>query len=101
MRSLLDVPWDSLPHDGASAPVHLLAPCDEAEDEELMYAWLRERQDNIELRFLLDRTRELLGRILADGEDPCALMRRARHLLRQIEAARKGGHDRSRQTPVA
>jgi len=94
MRNLFDLPWDSLPNDGASAPAGVLAACDRDEEEELMYAWLRERQENIELGLFLERACELLGRILAGGEVTPALRRRARHLIRVIESARPGDHHR-------
>ena len=90
MRNLFDIPWDSLPHDGASAPVGVSGRHDRADDEELMSAWLRERQENIEVGLYLERASDLLGRIVAGGEVTPAIMRRARHLLRSIEAALQG-----------
>lgn len=91
MRSVIDLSWDSLPHDGASAFIGIPEPRDRAEDEELLDAWLIERQENIELGLYLGRTCELLGRIAAGGEVTPAILRRTRLLLRAIEEARPGG----------
>jgi len=88
MRSVFDLPWDSLPHDGASAPVCFPASCDCAEDEDLMYAWLCERQENIEMGLFLERACELLGRVASGGEVTPSVMRRSRDLIRAIEEAR-------------
>jgi len=88
MGCLLDLSWDTLPNDGASAPAAVLTRSDKAEDEELMYAWLRERQENIELGLFLERACQLLARILASREVTPSLLRRARCLMRAIEDAR-------------
>ena len=90
MISWFDLPWDSIPGDGASAPVGVSTPSDRAEDERLMYAWLRERQENVEQRIYLDRSVQLITRILADGEVSAESRRRAKHLLVAIRAARRG-----------
>jgi len=95
MRNLLDLSWDSLPHDGASAPTCPSAPADHADDEELMYAWLCERQENIEMGLFLERACELLGRIASGGEVTPSVMRRARDLIRAIDEARLANRDGS------
>jgi len=95
MGSLLDLSWDTLPNDGASASAGVLTQCDKREDEELMYAWLRERQENIELGLFLERACDLLARILAGREVTPAILRRARCLMRAIEDGRNRDQNRS------
>jgi hypothetical protein len=72
--------------DGASTPVGLLRPQDEAEIDEIMDAWFQERHDNIESGIFLDQARRLLVRILAEGELTPRTRRRAKRLIRAIGA---------------
>jgi len=89
MGSLFDLTWDMLPNDGASATTGVLTHCDKAEDEdELMTAWLRERQENIELGLFLERACALLARIMSGREVTPSILRRARSLMLAIEDAR-------------
>ncbi len=90
MTSWFDLPWDSIPGDGVSAPISVSTTSDRAENEQLMYAWLRERQENVEQRIYLDQCVQLINRILADGEISARSRRKARHLLLAIRAATRG-----------
>jgi len=100
MGNVFDLTWDMFPNDGASAATGVLTHCERAEDEEeLMYAWLRERQENIELGLFLERACKLLARIMAGREITPSILRRARRLMLAIEDARlrdRGG-DRSEE----
>ena len=91
MTSWFDLPWDSIPGDGASTPVGVSTPSVRAEEEQLMYAWLCERQENVEQGNFLDRSVQLIKRLLADGEVSAESRQRARQLLLAIRAARRGG----------
>jgi hypothetical protein len=91
MSSRFEFPWDSIPTDGAFSPGGASSPRDDADDEELMSAWFKERQATIELSLCLDRARDLLSRILADGMVTPASRKRVKHLFRAIAAANIGG----------
>ena len=93
MRSWFDLLWDSFPDDGASATVGVSTPSHRTEVEELMYAWLRERQENVEQELYLDRSVLLIKRILADGEVTAQSRRRASHLFLAIRTAKRGDHE--------
>jgi len=88
MSNRFDFSWDTIPSDGASSPVGLSTPVDASENDELFQAWCRERHESIELKLFLDEAVQLLKRLVADGEISPANARRARHLLRTIEATR-------------
>jgi len=76
--------WESAAGDGASTPVGVARP--ECNLDELMDAWFRERQENVECRLYLDEAGRLLRRILGEGGLPSRLRRQARHLLLAIRA---------------
>jgi len=69
--------------------VSLFTPIDNSENDELFQAWCQERHESIELKLYLDQALLLLKRLLADGEVTPSSEKRARHLLRTIEAARR------------
>jgi hypothetical protein len=76
------------PTDGASA-VTASPPSRTSEDvDELMEAWYRERQERVEVGLFLDEARNLLRRILAEGEVSPLSRRKARRLLLALEAFR-------------
>jgi len=78
------------PTDGASA-VAGSPPLRTSEDlDELMEAWYRERQERVEVGLFLDEARDLLRRILAEGEVSSLTRRKARRLLLALEAS---GHE--------
>jgi len=91
MSSRFDFSWDEIPNDGASTPVSLFTPNDNSENDELFQAWCQERHESIELKLYLDEALQLLKRLLADGEVTPGSGKRARHLLRTIEAAQRRG----------
>jgi len=74
--------------DGASTPVGVLTPHTGAETDHLMQAWYDERQASIENSFFLDQARQLLMRILNDGEVTAAHRQKTRRLLRALKATR-------------
>ncbi len=89
MRSWFDSPLDAIPNDGASATTGLFMPADPEERETLLDAWRRERQENIELGLYLEQACALLRRMSAADMTTPANRRRAKELIRAIEAARR------------
>jgi len=80
--------------DGASTPIGVLTPRDGAETDQLMQAWYIERQSNIENSLFLDQARQLLTRILNDGEVTRTNRQKTRSLLRAIRDARREQYPR-------
>jgi hypothetical protein len=79
--------------DGALTPIGVRRPDSEA--DELMDAWYRERQDNIEYRLYLDQARRLLRRLGEIDEVPAPLRRQVRLLLQGIRAFTEAEERRS------
>ncbi len=82
-------PWDRIPGDGASAPVGMPSPFDDAPSDDLLEAWCQERHQSIELGLYLQQSLQLIRRILADGEVTPESRRRAKTLLRAIREAKR------------
>jgi len=89
MSNWFDSPLDSLPNDGASATTGLFLPPDPAERETLMTAWLRERQENIELGLYLEQACALLRRMMAAEQTTPTCRKRAKDLIQAIKEARR------------
>jgi len=87
MGSQLDLSWDTIPHDGASAPVAMPATHDPNEQNELLRAWCQERHENIETKLYLEEALRVLRRMLAVGEVSVQTRRRAQRLIRAIKLA--------------
>jgi hypothetical protein len=85
MGSRLDLSWDTIPHDGASAPVAMPATCDPAEYDDLFRAWCQERHENIESKLYLDEALCLLRRALAEGSVSSETRKRAKRLLAALK----------------
>ena len=80
--------------DGASTPIGVFTPRNKADTDQLMQAWYIERQNCIECSLFLDQARQLLTRILHDGEVTATNRQKTRYLLRAIKEARQGRHSR-------
>ena len=87
MGNRFDLPWESYPHDGASAPVSTSAAIERDDYDELFRAWCEERHESIELGLCLDEAVRLIKRLLNDGEVTDQSRRRARSLFRAIRDA--------------
>jgi len=86
--------WQFIPTDGASTPISVAASTsDVAESQELLEAWFKERQENIENKLYLDLACQLLSRILSEGSMTRKDQRTAKHLIQSIKASRKGRRD--------
>jgi len=92
MGNRFELPWESYPHDGASAPLGASAAIERDDYDELFRAWCEERHESIELGLCLDEAVRLIKRLLSDGEVSDQSRRRARTLFRAIRAA-GGGSD--------
>ena len=66
--------WNSA-DDGASSPVSPLELHNEAEFDGLLDAWFLERRNSIEFEILLDESRKLIRRLLAEVEANAKLLR--------------------------
>ncbi len=77
--------WRSAADDGASYPLVPVACRNEAEVDEIMDAWSRERSHSIEYEMLLGQSRKLLARLLRSGSASDSDRRRARRLMRSID----------------
>jgi hypothetical protein len=75
--------------DGASASTDVYTQGNAADIDLLMDAWFQERQQRIEIGFILDEAKRLLARIVEDGNVTPASQRKARRLLRVIKEAKK------------
>jgi len=82
MFNRFENPWESAAGDGAWSPVGFARP--ESEFDELLSAWLRERQDCIEHRLYLDDAGKLLREILHEACLSHPLRRRVRHFLQAV-----------------
>jgi len=76
--------WKSA-DDGASTPFGPLEIRSEAEFEELLDAWYVERGKSIECEILLDQSKELIRRMLAESRGSPAIHKKARQLIRAID----------------
>jgi len=93
MINRFENPWASAAGDGAWSPVGFARP--ECEFDELMRAWLRERQDCIENRLYLDDAGRLLREILSEAYLSQPLRRRVRHFLQAIRETHSCDQDSS------
>ena len=95
MTSRFDELWSAAAGDGASslAGVVLGRSGGEAEADDLLDAWYRERADRIECSLVLDKALRLLAGLLADGEVSPRRRRQATRLIRVIEDVRREDHD--------
>ncbi len=84
MGSRLDLSWDTIPYDGASAPVAMPATSAPSEYDDLFRAWCRERHENIETKLYLDEAVRVLKRLLADDAVSLEMRKRARRLFTAI-----------------
>jgi hypothetical protein len=75
--------WNSA-DDGASSPVSPLELHNEAEFDGLLDAWFLERRNSIEFEILLDESRKLIRRLLAETDVTSGTRRSARRLIRAI-----------------
>jgi len=91
MGSRVELSWEAVPHDGASATVGFSNGFDRAEYDELFRAWCQELHECIELRFCLDETVRLLRRLMSEGEVSVQSRRRAKRLLQAIKDASERG----------
>jgi len=91
MGSRVELSWESVPHDGASATVGFPPSFDRAEYDELFRAWCQERHECIELKFCLEETVRLLTRLMSEGEVSVQSRRRAKRLLHAIKDASERG----------
>jgi hypothetical protein len=89
MHRHLDLRWDTIPHDGAFAPIGIAPLCHGSEGDELLQAWSQERYECTEMRLYLEEANRLLKCILAEGGITLKNRRRARHLLLAIRAVRR------------
>lgn len=85
MGHRLDLSWDSIPCDGASAPLAMPTALEPAVCDDLFRAWCQERHQSIETKLYLDEALRLLKRLLADGEISLQTRKRARRLLLAIK----------------
>jgi len=95
MGNRLDLSWDTIPHDGASAPVATPATTDPAEYDDLFRAWCQERHECIETKLYLDEALRVLRRLLADGEVSLEARKRARRLFTAIKHSPRTGENES------
>jgi hypothetical protein len=75
--------WNSA-DDGASSPVRPLELHNEAEFDGLLDAWFLERRNSIEFEILLDESRKLIRRLLAEADVTSGTRRSARRLIQAI-----------------
>jgi hypothetical protein len=86
--------WNSA-DDGASSPIGPLGFHGEAEFDGLLDAWYVERQHSIEFEILLDQSKKMIRRLLAEGDLSPESQRSARRLIRAItETLRTAESDR-------
>jgi hypothetical protein len=80
-------------HEGASASLGV-HPINRTDDiDQLMDAWYRERQERIEVGLFLDEARQLLRRMIIDGEITASSRRKVRRLLLAIESSKREPRD--------
>ena len=84
MMNRLEELWQSA-DDGASMPSGPLVTRTEAEFDDLLDAWYVERRNSIECEILLDESRKLIERLLADSVVSPSKRKRARRLIRAID----------------
>jgi hypothetical protein len=83
MNRLEDL-WNAA-DDGASTPYGPPGNHTESEFGDLLDAWFLERRNSIEFEILLDESRKLIGRLLAETEMSDSGRKRARRLIRAID----------------
>ncbi len=91
-KNRLEDLWNSA-DDGASAPIGTLANRPESDFDELLDAWFLERRNSIEFEMLLDESRRLIERLIAEADLSTSGRRRARRLLRTIKQTLRGAKD--------
>ncbi len=91
-KNRLEDLWNSA-DDGASAPIGTLANRSESDFDELLDAWFLERRNSIEFEMLLDESRRLIERLIAEDEVSTSGRRHARRLLRTIKQTLRGAKD--------
>ncbi len=75
--------WNSA-DDGASSPIGPTHHHDEAEFDGLLDAWSLERQQSIKFEILLDESRKMIRRLLAEADVSPRSRRSARRLIRAV-----------------
>ncbi len=75
--------WNSA-DDGASSPIGPLDLHTDADFDGLLDAWYVERRNCIEFEILLDESRKLIRRLLAEADVSPSSLRSARRLMRAI-----------------
>jgi hypothetical protein len=94
MNNRFDDLWVTAADDGASAPIGVYparaAAEADAEADQLIDAWFRERTGRIECSLVLDEARRMIVRLLTgDGITP-ARRRQAQRLMRSIRRVQQG-----------
>ena len=84
MANRLEELWQSA-SDGASTPVGQVTSHIEADFDELLHAWFLERRNSIEFEILLDESRKMIARLIAEGEVSDSSRRRAGRLMKAID----------------
>lgn len=89
MNQRLEELWANAADDGARSPVGLARGPREAEVDELLAAWFKERSHHIEGSLLLQEARRLLSRLLAEGGGSSGSRNRAERLIHLIRSYQK------------
>ena len=84
MMNRLEDLWNSA-DDGATTPIGPLETRTEAEFDGLLDAWYLERRNSVECEILLDESRSLLRRLLAEEDLSLSGRKRARRMIRAID----------------
>ena len=88
MKNRLEDLWNSA-DDGASTPVGPLINKNSSEFEDLLDAWFIERRNSIEFEILLDKSRDLIRRLVAESDVSPSGRRKALRLIRAIDRSRR------------
>jgi hypothetical protein len=83
MTNRFDDLWNSA-DDGASTPIGPRTLQGDAEFDGLLDAWYLERQHSIEFEILVDESRKMIQRLLAEADVSPESRRSARRLIRAI-----------------
>ncbi len=86
MMNRLEDLWKSA-DDGASSPIGPLEIRTESEFDDLLDAWYVERRNTIECEILLEHSRDLIARMLAESAASPSRTKQARRLIRAIDRA--------------
>jgi len=88
MASRFNLPWDTFPSDGASAPASVPTTVGQTDHDGLFQAWCEERHESIELRLCLDEAMRLIQRMIAEGQVTVESQKRARRLSAAVNTRR-------------